>query len=88
MSDQLLSEPSRYLAIARAVTGDDIWKERLRIACALHNVEVDERALILITAECADHITVDEHGTVTTTGVPDSQIDAAIEGLDTEDVSS
>lgn len=86
-----MSEQSKYWAVSRAVTGDGTWRERLRIACILKGVgEIDERLLILVTAQCADHITVDDHGTVTTTAVTDAQIDTAIETVtvDVEDDGS
>ncbi|MDO4792500.1 MAG: hypothetical protein Q3999_08470 [Buchananella hordeovulneris] len=83
-----MSAQSRYLAISRAVSGDDIWRERLRIACVLHNVQMEEDTLVLLTAECAEGITVDEHGTVSTAAVTDVQIDAAIAHLAVEDDAS
>lgn len=76
---------SKYLAVSRAVKGDDIWCDRVRTACAIEGLECDERALILITHACAAHIQVDADQMVTTTQVTDTEIRDAIISLMPDD---
>ena len=69
---------SSLLKIARAADGDDLFRMRVQIACELAGVEYSRTVLLAVAQEVVDGITVDEAGTVTTTGVTDEAIESAV----------
>ena len=69
---------SSLLKIARAADGDDLFRMRVQIACELASVEYSRDVLLTVAQAVVDGITVDENGTVSTTGVTDEAIITAI----------
>ncbi|MCI1962828.1 MAG: hypothetical protein LKJ18_01845 [Ancrocorticia sp.] len=69
---------SDLFKIARAVDGDDFFAMRVRIACELQKITYNRDVLLTVAQEVAGYITVDEAGTVDTSGVPDEAIISAL----------
>jgi hypothetical protein len=69
---------SNLFKIARAVDGDDFFRMRVQIACELAGVEYSRDVLLTVAQAVAEAITVDDAGTVSTSGVADEAIIGAL----------
>ncbi|MCR2051452.1 hypothetical protein NSA19_00990 [Actinomyces bowdenii] len=69
---------SNFLKVSRAVNGDTIFIERVRIACSLDNMEYNEDLAIYVANHCVSGIEVDDDFAVNTRNVSDDDIRAGI----------
>lgn len=72
---------SDYFKIARAVDGDDWWIIRLDTALEIHGISPSRNCYLQISKAVASKINCAVDGTIDTSAVLDSEIDAAIENL-------
>jgi hypothetical protein len=74
---------SNLLKIARAVDGDDFFAMRVKISCELGDIPYTRDVLLTVAQAVADAITVDDAGAVSTSGVTDEAIIAALPQAET-----
>lgn len=74
---------SNLFKIARAVDGDDFFAMRVKIACELGSIPYTREVLLTVAQAVADAITVDDAGAVSTSGVTDDAIVAAMPRVET-----
>lgn len=73
---------SDLLKIQRAIAGDSMWGLRMEIAFQIARKTNNEANRITVTRACVENISCDVEGTVSTEGVTDQELMAAVEGLE------